>query len=88
VVRISGCEVPQTPITQGFWGSEDSGRVRYIPDASGEVEGLKIYCSQERGGSIPFRATKKTTSMVVVSFCILIFYLFILLFSLKYVIST
>ena len=46
------------PIIQGFSRSEDSGRVRCIPDASGNVEGLKICRTQVRGGSSPFRGTK------------------------------
>jgi hypothetical protein len=42
-----------------FLGSEDSGRVRCIPDASGYVEGLKIRRWQHRKGSTPFFGTKR-----------------------------
>jgi len=56
-VGFSEVKVPEKPILQGFRRSVTSAKVHYIPDVSGYAAKLKIYRSQDRGGSSPFRGT-------------------------------
>ena len=56
--------MPQTRIIQGFLGSEDSGRVRCIPDASGEVEGSKSAVRKDVWVRLPPSAPSKIKASV------------------------